>query len=89
MWNNQYIGWTLYRSVGMLQGRAMDIKKHKWFEGLDWEALAARRIEAPRKPKNDSDTRIKEIQETERTEDRPPPETAEELAECEVVFADF
>jgi len=74
----------------MLQGRANDVKKHKWFEGLDWDALAARRLEAPRKPKKkDSENRVKEIQDTERTEDRPPAETPEELAECEVVFAEF
>lgn len=73
----------------MLQGRANDIKKHKWFEGLDWEALAARRTEAPRKPKNDSDKRIKEIQDVERAEEKPPQETPEELEECEQVFVDF
>lgn len=45
----------------MLNGRARDIKKHKWFEGVDWEALAARRIEPNRLPQEDSAKRIKEL----------------------------
>jgi hypothetical protein len=49
------------RRLGMLSGRANDIKRHKWFEGLDWEALAARKVEPPRKPKEDSAKRLKEL----------------------------
>ena len=45
----------------MLNGRANDIKKHKWFEGLDWEALEARKIIPLRKPKEDSAKRLKEL----------------------------
>ncbi len=45
----------------MLNGRANDIKKHKWFEGLDWEALEARKVTPLRKPKEDSATRLKEL----------------------------
>ena len=45
----------------MLSGRAADIKRHKWFEGLDWDALANRRMEPGRKPKEDSARRIKEL----------------------------
>lgn len=45
----------------MLNGRANDIKKHKWFEGLDWEALEARKITPLRKPKEDSAKRLKEL----------------------------
>lgn len=45
----------------MLNGRANDIKKHKWFEGLDWEALEARKIVPLRKPKEDSAKRLKEL----------------------------
>ena len=45
----------------MLSGRAGDIKKHKWFEGLDWEALEARKVEPQRKPKDDSSKRLKEL----------------------------
>lgn len=77
------------RRIGMLQGRANDIKKHKWFEGFDWEGIAARNVQPPRKPKNDSDKRIREIVEAEASEERPVQETSEELAECEAVFADF
>lgn len=72
----------------MLNGRVADIKRHKWFEGLDWDALAARRIEAPRRPKNDSEKRIAEIVEAEAMEEARE-EDPNELAECEVVFADF
>jgi cGMP-dependent protein kinase 2 len=72
----------------MLNGRVSDIKRHKWFEALDWDALAARRLEAPRKPKNDSEKRVQEIMEAEANEERPE-EDPNELAECEVVFADF
>ena len=49
------------RRLGMLNGRANDIKKHKWFEGLDWEALEARKIAPLRKPKEDSAKRLKEL----------------------------
>ena len=45
----------------MLNGRANDIKKHKWFEGLDWEALEARKVAPLRKPKEDSAKRLKEL----------------------------
>ena len=49
------------RRLGMLNGRANDIKKHKWFEGLDWEALEARKVAPLRKPKEDSAKRLKEL----------------------------
>ena len=49
------------RRLGMLNGRANDIKKHKWFEGLDWEALEARKVAPMRKPKEDSAKRLKEL----------------------------
>jgi cGMP-dependent protein kinase 2 len=77
------------RRLGMLNGRARDIKKHKWFEGMDWEALAARRVEPPRLPQEDSAKRIKELADGERKQKPPPKESPEELAECELVFADF
>ena len=44
-----------------MSGRANDIKKHKWFEGLDWEALEARKVVPLRKPKEDSAKRLKEL----------------------------
>lgn len=39
------------KRLGMLSGKAQDVKRHKWFEGLDWEALEARRITPTRKPR--------------------------------------
>ncbi|KAK9810359.1 hypothetical protein WJX72_009382 [[Myrmecia] bisecta] len=77
------------RRLGMLSGRANDIKKHKWFEGLEWEALEARKLEPPRKPKDDSSKRLKELTDNEKKSKREPKETAEELQECEMVFAEF
>ncbi len=49
------------RRLGMLAGRAGDIKRHKWFESLDWEALGARKLEPPRIPKDDSAKRLREL----------------------------
>lgn len=43
------------------QGKARDVKQHKWFEGFDWDALAARKIAAPRKPRDDAAKRIREL----------------------------
>eukprot|EP00887_Chlorella_sp_A99_P002633 scaffold6.g2633.t1 len=31
------------RRLGMLAGRTADVKAHRWFEGFDWEALAAKK----------------------------------------------
>ena len=50
------------RRLGMLAGKATDVKRHKWFDSLDWEALEARRMEPPRKPRDDSSKRLKELQ---------------------------
>eukprot|EP00198_Chlamydomonas_reinhardtii_P008550 XP_001697887.1 cyclic nucleotide dependent protein kinase [Chlamydomonas reinhardtii] len=79
------------KRMGMLNARAMDIKNHKWFENLAWEELEARRMAAPRKPKEaDSAKRVKEMIENEKkTAGKTPKETPEELQECEMVFADF
>ncbi|GAX76576.1 hypothetical protein CEUSTIGMA_g4022.t1 [Chlamydomonas eustigma] len=79
------------RRIGMLSGRATDVKKHKWFEGFNWAEMEARRNIAPRKPReSDINKRIKELMETERrTAGKTPKETPEELAECEAVFSDF
>ena len=30
--------------LGCLLGGAEDVKKHKWFEGIDWDELQARRF---------------------------------------------
>ncbi|PNH07578.1 cGMP-dependent protein kinase 2 [Tetrabaena socialis] len=79
------------KRLGMLNARAMDIKNHKWFENVAWEELEARRMGAPRKPKEaDSSKRLKEMVENEKkTAGKTPKETPEELQECEMVFADF
>eukprot|EP00955_Chlamydomonas_euryale_P033178 347290-Chlamydomonas_euryale.AAC.1 len=55
------------KRIGCFQGRANDIKGHAWFRGFDWEALASRRMEPPRKPKDeDSAKRKKELTEARR-----------------------
>ncbi|KAG2493728.1 hypothetical protein HYH03_007951 [Edaphochlamys debaryana] len=79
------------KRLGMLNARAQDIKNHKWFENVAWEELEARRLGAPRKPKEaDSSKRLKEMIENEKkTAGKTPKETPEELQECEMVFADF
>lgn len=138
------------RRLGMLAGKAADVRRHKWFDAIDWDALGARRVEPPRKPRDDSAKRLKELQarracllgahgvqsksaasfsncnrpaddaamtchisllervlagppwpfhllklcqltaqENEKKQKREPKETAEELQECEMVFADF
>ena len=43
------------------QGKARDVKQHRWFEGFDWEALAARKVAAPRRPRDDAAKRIREL----------------------------
>lgn len=77
------------KRLGMLQGKARDVKQHRWFESFDWEALAARKIAAPRKPRDDAAKRIRELADTERKQRAQPKETPEELAEAEAVFAEF
>jgi cGMP-dependent protein kinase 2 len=79
------------KRLGMLSGRAADVKRHRWFEGLDWEALEVRQLSAPRKPKEaDAAKRLKELLEAEKkSAAKPPKESPEELAECEKVFTDF
>ena len=49
------------RRLGMLSGRAADVKRHKWFDGMDWAALINRRVEPGRKPREDSAKRLKEL----------------------------
>uniref|UniRef100_A0A7S3R8L1 cGMP-dependent protein kinase n=1 Tax=Dunaliella tertiolecta TaxID=3047 RepID=A0A7S3R8L1_DUNTE len=79
------------KRIGMLNGRAHDVMNHKWFEGLNWAELEARRVIPPRKPKDsDSAKRLKELVDVERkTGGKVPKESAEELQDCEMVFADF
>jgi len=35
------------KRIGCLKGLAEDIKKHKWYKGLDWDLLLNRTIQAP------------------------------------------
>jgi cGMP-dependent protein kinase 2 len=46
----------------MLAGKAADVRRHRWFDGLDWQALEARRMQPPRLPRDDSAKRLKELQ---------------------------
>jgi serine/threonine protein kinase len=39
------------KRLGMLSGKAGDVMRHRWFEGVDWGALAAKRVAPPRKPR--------------------------------------
>ena len=39
------------KRLGNLKAGADDVKKHKWFKGLNWQALVAREITAPIQPK--------------------------------------
>jgi len=78
------------RRIGMLQGRAKDIKAHPWFKGFDWEALSSRRMPPPRKPKEeDSAKRKAELESAHKDEAREPEVSPQELAEWNTVFKDF
>lgn len=48
------------RRIGMLRGGCKDIRKERWFTGIDWETLAARKYAAPWSPalKGDLDTSL-------------------------------
>lgn len=35
------------KRLGNLRGGSEDVKKHKWFRGVDWQGLYDRRIQAP------------------------------------------
>jgi cGMP-dependent protein kinase 2 len=39
------------KRLGMLAGKAADVKNHKWFDGFDWAGLESRRVAPVRKPK--------------------------------------
>jgi hypothetical protein len=39
------------KRLGMLAGKAADVKHHKWFDGFDWAGLETRRFAPPRQPK--------------------------------------
>ncbi|PNH09435.1 Protein kinase DC1 [Tetrabaena socialis] len=78
------------KSIGMLQGGAQDIKTHPWFVGFDWEALLARRMDPPRKPKEtDSAKRKSELAAARCKEPREAAATLHESAEWDRAFKDF
>eukprot|EP00879_Flechtneria_rotunda_P001141 GHRR01001285.1.p1 GENE.GHRR01001285.1~~GHRR01001285.1.p1 ORF type:complete len:510 (+),score=163.14 GHRR01001285.1:1034-2563(+) len=78
------------KRIGMLQGRVADIKIHKWFEGFDWQALAARRMEPPRHPKSSDHAKRKaELEDAHKGDPVQPNMTPEEQGETERVFKDF
>ncbi|KAK9867128.1 hypothetical protein WJX84_004628 [Apatococcus fuscideae] len=77
------------RRLGMLSGRANDIKRHRWFDGFDWDGVITRKMTPPRKPRDDSSKRLKELTDAEKKHKQQPKESAEELQECEMVFAEF
>ncbi|KAG1658436.1 hypothetical protein FOA52_009857 [Chlamydomonas sp. UWO 241] len=79
------------RRIGMLNGRARDVKSHAWFSAFNWSELEARRTASPRQPKDgDIAKRLRELVENERkTAGKTPKESPEELHECEIVFQDF
>ena len=49
------------RRLGMGPGGTDDVRRHKWFDALDWDALHARKLEPPRKPRDDSAKRLKDL----------------------------
>lgn len=39
------------KRLGMLAGKAEDVKRHRWFDGFDWTGLESRRLSPPRTPR--------------------------------------
>ena len=54
-------------------GGADDVRRHKWFDSLDWDALHARKLKPPRKPKDDSAKRLKDLVVSQPAREPPPP----------------
>lgn len=79
------------KRLGMLAGKAADVKRHRWFDGFDWDGLESRKATPPRKPKDtDSAKRLKDLVDNERKGNpRAAKESSDELQECESVFKDF
>ena len=57
------INLDLSKRIGTLKGRAYDIQKHKWFKGIDWEAMLRKEIPPPIVPevRHPADTRNFEV----------------------------
>lgn len=78
------------RRLGVLAGKAGDVKHHRWFTGFDWQGLAARKFSPPRRPNDDAAKRIKELANQERRQgSKSRKETIEELAEATKIFEEF
>jgi protein-serine/threonine kinase len=50
------------KRLGSSERDAMDIKEHPWFECIDWEALAEKKVPPPYKPQLDLPTDTKHFQ---------------------------
>eukprot|EP00210_Caulerpa_lentillifera_P004593 g4383.t1 len=79
------------RRLGMLIGRASDVKRHKWFEGFDWDALESRKMKPPRQPQDDCAKRIKDLETTEQTDSTGQTSEAStaHLSEYDMIFQNF
>jgi len=74
--------------LGMLAGKARDVKRHPWFDGFDWIALEQRKMPAPRLlVQEDKSSRIAELGRSDADElPNDPPELVERYQR---VFANF
>merc|ERR1712070_1156987 len=60
--------------LGCLRNGAQDVKDHKWFDGIDWDALVGKKLPAPWKPT------IKDDKDLSRFTDEYPPSDTEDVA---------
>lgn len=68
----------LGKRFGNLKAGVDDIKKTKWFAGLDWDQAFNRKIEAPYKPTVKSDTDTSNFEEYPDSVESPPPVTPDQ-----------
>jgi hypothetical protein len=57
----QFLTHVPHQRIGSRPGGVTEIKAHKWFAGFDWEALAARKMPAPRLPKDSDLKRVQDM----------------------------
>ena len=77
------------RRLGNLRDGALDVKKHRFFKGLDWEAMAKRKSTPPILPQVDHDGDTSNFEEY---EEEPGYEVCTDESVADVyqdVFADF
>lgn len=65
----------LGKRYGNLRDGAEDIKRHRWFQGLDWDDLVAKKIPAPYKPTVRSLDDTSNFEEYPESTELPPPVT--------------